>query len=157
MKTVAFAVSLGFVACGLLADSGERASGERVPVRDDAGDAPADARADAKTVVADAATVTDAAPPGSKCAAIGGKCVAGRSANCPAGTQPTQDIHADCMPETASRGYFCCVPAPPSACADDDKRLDCFATECESCWVAVAPSTSTCAGGRTCCAYSCPD
>lgn len=103
----------------------------------------------------------DAAPDlaDSACRRRGGTCVPGRWAQCPAGTQPTEDIHADCMPPGASRGYFCCVPAPPSPCADAANQMtDCFAGKCEACWApATGPSAPTCAGGRTCCFYACPD
>ena len=151
--------SLALVACGLLADSPER--GERLPDVDDGSRAAGDA-VDAIDAVdaqpeAQAEAVTPVVPPGPQCAALGGRCVAGRWANCPSGTQPTEDIHADCMPATATRGYFCCVPAPPSPCASDDGLLDCFANGCEKCWIASDKAPSTCAGGRTCCAYACPD
>lgn len=117
--------------------------------------------------VADAGAVVDvqlgdAAPDasvGPLCAAMGGSCVLGRWANCPPGTQPTDDIHADCNP-SGGRGSFCCVPAPTpvSSCAAETSHADCFAgSACtHPCWGASRPAL-TCGAGRVCCSYICPD
>ena len=92
---------------------------------------------------------------GAGCRAQGGTCVPGKWANCPPGSQPTGDVHADCMPKTASRGYFCCVPAPPSSCVNE-ARSDCFVGQCHACWGPTGPGLS-CAAGRVCCQYVCLD
>lgn len=157
---VAFgAASVVLAACGLLADTTD---GPRLPEDRDA--APASGASGASSapppVLPDARPSAPIASDGAsapQCAALGGKCVAGKWANCPAGTEPADDIHADCMPAGASRGYFCCVPAPPSPCADDVGSRDCFAHGCESCWIETDQAPSSCSAGRTCCAYACPD
>ncbi len=101
-------------------------------------------------------TPFDTAPLGTLCERRGGTCEPGRWANCPAGTRPTGDIHADCLPEGRLRGYFCCVPAESAACSDSEDMLDCFAGDCELCWEPAARG-GRCAEGRTCCGYTCLD
>src|SRR5262245_38453267 len=94
---------------------------------------PADARlpTDAPPDATTGASRPDALGPG--CTALGGFCVPGRFAICPSGTEPTADVHADCKPRDAVRGWFCCVPAPPSSCSSSG-GTNCFAGSCHTCW-----------------------
>ncbi len=105
----------------------------------------------------DADRVGDGRSLGVACQALGGSCVPGRWASCPAGLEPTEDVHSDCKPETAARGYFCCVPAPESTCSEAE-FANCFAGGCHACWDGVDESENlACEDGRVCCAYTCLD
>ena len=144
-KLVAIALVLCALSCGR-----EQTPADAAP---QIADAPGPAVVDASPVVVDAGP--DARPLGLACAALGGTCVPGRWASCPDGTEPTPDVHSDCLPSTAVRGYFCCVPAKPTACQSDHGG-NCFVDECPGCWGPASEPTS-CQPERVCCNYVCLD
>ena len=109
---------------------------------------------DAATAI-DAAVLIDASPLGVECAALGGMCVPGRWASCPEGSEPVPDVHSDCKPQTAGRGYYCCTPAPPTNCHSEHNG-NCFVGECPPCWGPVG-EPSSCQPERGCCGYICLD
>ena len=89
---------------------------------------------------------------GTACTGGGGTCTVAQicGAMCPAGTEPTTDVHSDCPGGTMA---LCCVTAPSSTCSDHGWGLCILGSSCPSPY--IPNSSYTCEGGRTCCGTVC--
>jgi hypothetical protein len=85
------------------------------------------------------------------CVAAGGTCSPARYEICPAHYEPIDQGtgHLDCP-----NNGWCCAPAPPSPCSDQDVGNCVVGDTCTGCW-APAPSTPACESGRICCVDNC--